>query len=120
MLEDAGSDMNKKSAVVNQVAETISKINKAEDFTKQQGYIKQSAELLKIEESGLHALVNKFIRERINKEEQRSGREDLNNKLQALSPFNQKFMRLKMMQPHYSTKMSSTKRQWCGACLNLV
>ncbi|MEO6721658.1 MAG: DNA primase [Ferruginibacter sp.] len=80
MLEDAGSDMNKKSAVVNQVAETISKINKAEDFTKQQGYIKQSAELLKIEESGLHALVNKFIREKINKEEQRIGREDANNR----------------------------------------
>src|SRR4029077_1050370 len=49
MLQDAGSDSNKKSAVVNQVAETISKINKAEDFTKQQDYIKQCAELLRIE-----------------------------------------------------------------------
>jgi len=75
-LKDAGSDTNKKAAVVNQVAETISKINKAEDFTKQQDYIKQSAELLKIEESGLHALVNKFIREKINKEENRINREE--------------------------------------------
>ena len=76
MLQDAGTDTNKKSAVVNQVAETISKINKAEDFTKQQDYIKQCAELLKIEEGGLHALVNKFIREKINKEEGRINREE--------------------------------------------
>ena len=69
MLQDAGTDSNKKSAVVNQVAETISKINKAEDFTKQQDYIKQCAEILKIEEAGLHALVNKFVREKVNKEE---------------------------------------------------
>jgi DNA primase len=75
-LKDAGTDSVKKSAVVNQVAETISKINKAEDFTRQQDYIKQSAELLKIEESGLHALVNKFIREKITKEENRINRQD--------------------------------------------
>ena len=80
MLQDAGTDTNKKSAVVNQVAETISKINKAEDFTKQQDYIKQCAELLKIEEGGLHALVNKFIREKINKEEGRINREEAASK----------------------------------------
>ena len=74
-LKDAGNDSNKKSIVVNQVAETISRINKAEDFTKQQDYIKQCTEILKIEESGLHALVNKFIREKVNKEEARSNRE---------------------------------------------
>jgi len=70
-LKDAGNDTTKKAAVVNQVAETISKINKAEDFTKQQDYIKQSAALLKIEETGLTALVNKFIREKISKAESR-------------------------------------------------
>jgi len=64
-LKDAGNDTNKKAAVVNQVAETISRINKAEDFTKQQDYIKQCADILRIEESGLHALVNKYIRDRI-------------------------------------------------------
>ncbi len=68
-LKDAGTDSNKKSIVVNQVAETIAKINKAEDFTKQQDYIRQCSELLKIEEAGLHTLVNKFIRERISKQE---------------------------------------------------
>jgi DNA primase len=73
-LQDAANDSNKKSIIVNQIAETISKINKREDFTKQQDYIKKCAEILKIEESGLHALVNKFIREKINKEENKSQR----------------------------------------------
>lgn len=64
-LRDTEGDSSRKADVVNQVAETISKINKAEDFTRQQDYIKQCAEILRIDESGLHALVNKFIRDRI-------------------------------------------------------
>lgn len=64
-LRDTEGDSARKADVVNQVAETISKINKAEDFTRQQDYIKQCAEILRIDESGLHALVNKFIRDRI-------------------------------------------------------
>lgn len=70
-LKEAGNDSTKKAAVVNQIAETISRINKIEDFTKQQDYIKRCAELLRIEESGLNALVNKFIREKVSKEENR-------------------------------------------------
>ncbi|HEX4876465.1 MAG TPA: DNA primase [Chitinophagaceae bacterium] len=70
-LKDAGHDAIKKSEVVNRIAETISRINKVEDFTKQQDYIKQCAEILKIEESGLHALVNKFIRDKISTLEKR-------------------------------------------------
>ena len=61
----------KKAEVVNRMAETISKINKAEDFTKQQDYIKQCSEILKIDEAGLHALVNKFIRDRIATQERK-------------------------------------------------
>jgi DNA primase len=80
MLKDAGNDSSKKAAAVNSIAESISKINKAEDFTRRQDYIKKSSELLKIDEAGLVALVNKFIREKITKEEQR----DSNNK--ALTP----------------------------------
>lgn len=64
-LKDAGNDSVRKADVVNGIAETISKINKAEDFTKQQDYIKQCSEILKIDEAGLHSLVNKFIRDRI-------------------------------------------------------
>ena len=69
MLKDAGNDSVKKAGAVNTIAESISRIRKAEDFTRQQDYIKRSAEILKIDEAGLHALVNKFIRERISKEE---------------------------------------------------
>jgi len=68
-LHDAGADTNKKAEAVNQVAETISKLNKVEDFTKQQDYIRRCAEILKIEETGLNALVNKFIRQKISKQE---------------------------------------------------
>lgn len=70
-LKDAGTDSTKKADVVNRMAETISKINKAEDFTKQQDYIKQCSGILKIDESGMHALVNKFIRDRITTMERR-------------------------------------------------
>ncbi|HEX4372221.1 MAG TPA: DNA primase [Puia sp.] len=68
-VKDAGNDSTKKAAVVNQVAETISKINKVEDFTRQQDYIRQCAELLKIDEQGLHVLVNKFIRDKVQRDE---------------------------------------------------
>ena len=68
-LEEAGNDSVKKSAIVNKIAETISKITKAEHFTKRQDYVKQVSEMLKIEEAGLNDLVNKFIREKVQKEE---------------------------------------------------
>ena len=71
-LKDVGNDTNRKAEVVNQIAETIAKINKAEDFTKQQDYIRQCAAIMNIEEAGLTALVNKFIREQVTKIESRS------------------------------------------------
>ena len=52
-MQDAGADSSKKATVVNQIAETISKINKAEDFTKQQDYIRQCSQLLRIDETGV-------------------------------------------------------------------
>lgn len=70
-LKDAGNDSVKKAEVVSKMAETIARINKAEDFTKQQDYIKQCAEILKIDEAGLHSLVNKFIRDRIATQERK-------------------------------------------------
>jgi DNA primase len=75
-LQDAGSDSNKKAAVVNQIAESISKLNRAEDFTRQQDYIKRCSHLLKIDEQGLTALVQKFSREKIGKEEKKLQREE--------------------------------------------
>ncbi len=67
-MAEAGNDTNKKAQIVNRIAESISKINKAEDFTKQQDYIRKTAEILKVDEGGLHNLVNKFIREKISKD----------------------------------------------------
>ncbi|MFI5124888.1 MAG: DNA primase [Chitinophagales bacterium] len=71
-LAAVGDDSNRKAQLVNQIAETISRINKAEDFTRQQDYIRRSSELLKIDENGLNTLVNKFIRERVTKFENRT------------------------------------------------
>jgi len=68
-LREAGNDSVKKAAIVNQIAETISRLNKTEDFTRQQDYIRQSAQLLKVDEAGFMNLVNKFVRERIQKQE---------------------------------------------------
>ena len=70
-LKDIGDDPVKKSGLVNRIAESISRISKAEDFTKQQDYIKQSAGLLKVDEAGLHALVNKYIRDKVTAQERK-------------------------------------------------
>ena len=70
-LKDVGNDLNKKNLLVNSIAETLSKINKAEDFTKLQEYILKCSSLLKIDETGLTQLVNKFKRDKIVKEEKK-------------------------------------------------
>ena len=77
-LEEAGNDSVKKSAIVNRIAETVSKITKAEHFTRRQDYVKQVSEMLKIEEAGFNDLVNKFIRDKVQKDEWRSTTEDRN------------------------------------------
>jgi DNA primase len=82
MLKETGGDVTKKSEVVNHVADTLSKINKAEDFTKLQDYIKQCASLLKIDEGGLTNLVNKYKRDKIAKEEKKLPFEEVNHFLQ--------------------------------------
>ncbi|GAA0543078.1 DNA primase [Chitinophaga japonensis] len=69
-MQEMGNDSTRKSQLVNEIAETISKIDKVEDFTRQQDYIRQCSQLLKIDEQGLVMLVNKFIRERLHKREQ--------------------------------------------------
>ncbi|MDB5248869.1 MAG: primase [Segetibacter sp.] len=75
MLKDAGNETAKRSAVVNHIAETLSKFHRAEDFTKQQDYIRQCSGILKIDEGGLTNLVNKLKREKITKEENRQTNE---------------------------------------------
>ncbi len=75
-LSEVGDDTNKKAQIVNRIAESISKINKAEDFTKQQDYIRKTAEILKIDEGGLHNLVNKLLREKLTKDEKKFFQQD--------------------------------------------
>ena len=77
MMKDAGNDVTKKNDVVNQVAETLSKITRAEDFTKQQEYIRQCSSILRIDETGLTTLVNKYKRDRVAKDEKRYPANDI-------------------------------------------
>ncbi len=72
LLKEAGNDTARKAALVSTMAETIAKINRVEDFTKQQDYIRKSAALLKIEETGLNNLVNKYIRDKISRQESKA------------------------------------------------
>ncbi|GAC1420073.1 MAG: DNA primase [Flavisolibacter sp.] len=71
LLKEAGNDSHKKAEVVNQIAETISKIDRAEDFTKQNDYVRQCAQVLRIDEAGFTSLVNKYIRNRLSYEEKK-------------------------------------------------
>lgn len=82
-LKDAGTDSTKKASVVNRIAETISRLNKTEDFTRQQDYIRQCAELLKIDEEGLNALVNKFIRDRVAKQESKFQNQEIKTQIEG-------------------------------------
>ena len=70
-LKEVGNDLNQKNSLVNQMAETLSKINKAEDFTKLQEYVRKCADILRIDETGLTQLVNKFKRDKIVKDEKK-------------------------------------------------
>src|SRR5690606_25538797 len=67
-MKEAGDDTTQRAKVVSRIAESISRINKTEDFTKQQDYIRKTAEILKIDEGGLHNLINKITREKLEKE----------------------------------------------------
>ncbi len=73
-LTDAGNDPMKRSKLVNEIAESISRINKAEDFSLQQHYTKLAAQKLSVDEAGLVNLINKFIRERIETEQRHARR----------------------------------------------
>ncbi|MCG9898667.1 MAG: DNA primase [Hydrotalea sp.] len=69
LLREAGSDANKKNAVVNTIAETLSRITRAEDFTLLENYVKRCSSLLQIDEGGLTHLVNTYKRKKITKSE---------------------------------------------------
>lgn len=74
-LKEAGDDPVKKSKLVNEVAESISRINKAEDFSLQQHYLREASNKLAVDEAGLINLVNKYIRDRIDADKRHRDRE---------------------------------------------
>ncbi len=82
MMNGIGNDISKKSELVNQIAESLSKINRVEDFIKQQEYIKQCSAILNIDEFGLINLVNKFKRDKISKEDKTLPFQEANTLLQ--------------------------------------
>ena len=75
-LNEAGNDPVKRSKLVNEIAESISKINKAEDFSLQAHYSREAARKLNVEEAGLINLINKHIRERIETEQKHARKEE--------------------------------------------
>ncbi len=75
-LNEAGTDPVKRSKLVNEVAESISRINKAEDFSLQTHYTREAARKLDVDEAGLINLVNKYIRDRIENEQKHQRKEE--------------------------------------------
>lgn len=67
-MKESADDPVKKSKLVNEIAESISRINKAEDFALQEYYIRQAAQQLQVDEQGMINLVNKYIRDRIDQD----------------------------------------------------
>ena len=84
-LNDAGDDPVKKSKLVQEIAESISRINKAEDFSLQTHYTREAARKLNVDEAGLINLINKYIRDRIETEQRHNRREEAMPKPEALA-----------------------------------
>jgi DNA primase len=76
-MRDVGTDPVLKSKLVNEIAESISRINKAEDFALQDYYIREASNKLQVDEAGLINLVNKYIRERVEQERRVQRREEV-------------------------------------------
>lgn len=74
-LKEVGDDPVKKSKLVNEIAESISRINKAEDFALQEHYIKRASAALDVEMAGMVNLVNKNIREKLEQERRQKDRQ---------------------------------------------
>ncbi|MBS1584770.1 MAG: DNA primase [Bacteroidetes bacterium] len=76
-LQEAGNDPVRRSKLVNQIAESISRINKAEDFSLQDYYIREASRKLNVDEAGLVNLVNKFIRDKVETERRHQRKEEV-------------------------------------------
>lgn len=70
-LKEAQNDPFKKSGLVNEIAESISKIDKTKNLGLQLHYIKEASQKLGVEEEAFVGIVNNFIRDKV-KQQQRS------------------------------------------------
>lgn len=75
-MKEVDGDPVKKSKLVNEVAESISRINKAEDFSLQTHYIREATRKLDVDETGFINLVNKYIREKVEQDRRHQQRRD--------------------------------------------
>ena len=101
-LMEAGSDPVKRSKLVNEIAESISRINKAEDFSLQSFYIREASSKLGVEEAGLINLVNKFIREKIELERRHTRNNEVVPEAEVLSS----------PEPEVQTKNTDEDQEW--------
>jgi DNA primase len=75
-MKEVGDDPVRKSKLVNEVAESISRINKAEDFALQDHYMRLATRKLQVEEAGFINLVNKYIREKVDQDNRQRRKDD--------------------------------------------
>jgi len=85
-LKEIGEDPVAKSKLVNEIAESIAKINKAEDFSLQHHYIKETAQQLQLDEAALVNLVNKHIRDRVEQERRTNRRHEIPPETETAAP----------------------------------
>lgn len=74
-MKEVGDDPVRKSKLVNEIAESVARINKAEDFALQDYYIREAARRLHVDETKLVNLVNKHIRDRVDNDRKQQERD---------------------------------------------
>ena len=104
--KEVGNDPVAKSKLVNEIAESISKINKAEDFSLQDYYIRETSRKLNVEEAGFVNLVNKYIREKIEQDKRQTRKED------ALPPESEFITTTTQPFPELETAKTEEHQEW--------
>lgn len=107
-MRDIGNDPVKKSKLVNEIAESISRINKAEDFALQDHYIREASTKLGVDEAGLVNLINKYIRERVDQENRQRRTQE---RLPEQEP-QQEYETLTEPQPQLTPKANDESQDW--------
>lgn len=64
-MRQVGNDPVLKSKLVNEIAESVSRIDKVTDFALKEHYIREATRKLGVEEEGFIKLINKYVRDRV-------------------------------------------------------